>query len=301
MDPMESIKQGYFQECEELLLVMEEGLIAMAEGQADSETINAVFRAVHSIKGGTGAFGFETLVGFAHKFETVLDLIRSERLAADGDVVKVLLHAGDVLSDHVAAARGEASVPADGEVVADLQALSGKEEDGADESGDVAGLDFTPAQIVFADLDEPPPAVPVTQAQGWRIRFYPHASLYAKANEPILLLRALASLYDMLVATADMDLCCRALVKVHARAAKLAAPGMSEIPEEEADRLLSELRYATTFVCDQSSPCLSNCAGVRCRGRNTRFEASPDELRHGRTRRAPCFPSRLTRNADWRR
>ena len=47
MDPMEAIKQTYFQECEELLAAMEEGLLAIETGEADSEVINAVFRAVH--------------------------------------------------------------------------------------------------------------------------------------------------------------------------------------------------------------------------------------------------------------
>ena len=105
MDPMEAIRQTYFQECEELLLAMEEGLISMESGDADGETINAVFRAVHSIKGGGGAFGFEALVSFSHKFETVLDHVRSGKLEADAQVVKVLLRAGDILADHVAAAR----------------------------------------------------------------------------------------------------------------------------------------------------------------------------------------------------
>ena len=94
MDPMESIKQTYFQECEELLYAMEEGLIAMENGEADDEIINAVFRAVHSIKGGGGAFGFDSMVSFAHVFETVLDKIRSAELSPDHEVVKVLLRAG---------------------------------------------------------------------------------------------------------------------------------------------------------------------------------------------------------------
>ncbi|MHB8284921.1 MAG: Hpt domain-containing protein, partial [Caulobacteraceae bacterium] len=56
MDPMEEIKQTFFQECEEQLAELEAGLLAMEEGQTDSETVNAVFRAVHSVKGGAGAF-----------------------------------------------------------------------------------------------------------------------------------------------------------------------------------------------------------------------------------------------------
>jgi two-component system chemotaxis sensor kinase CheA len=105
MDPMESIRQVYFQECEELLLAMEEGLSEMEAGEADPETINAVFRAVHSIKGSGGAFGYEALVTFAHKFESVLDDLRSGRVEPRPDLMKVLLRAGDILADHVAAVR----------------------------------------------------------------------------------------------------------------------------------------------------------------------------------------------------
>jgi two-component system chemotaxis sensor kinase CheA len=185
MDQMESIKQGYFQECEELLLSMEEGLIAMESGAADSETINAVFRAVHSIKGGGGAFGLDELVAFAHSFETVLDHIRSGTLHADGDVIKVFLRAGDVLADHVNAARSGNRLPEDhdAEIIADLKALSGDTEEGAEEDL-FAELGFAKIQI-----DESPEAT-----SGWHIRFVPAKALYGKANEPLNLLRELGRL-----------------------------------------------------------------------------------------------------------
>jgi two-component system chemotaxis sensor kinase CheA len=190
MDPMESIKQGFFQECEELLLATEEGLIAMESGEADSEMINAVFRAVHSIKGGAGAFGFDGLVAFAHKFETVLDLIRSGELAPAPDVVKVLLRAGDTLADHVGAARGNRAAPEDGDVVEDLQGLSGAPADqGGEEEDDFASFGFAPAVFDFDDEPAPSP--------GWKIVFTPRAELYAKANDPILILRELATLGEM--------------------------------------------------------------------------------------------------------
>ena len=78
MDPMEEIRETFFIECEELLETLEAGLMQMEEGSEDGETVNAVFRAVHSIKGGAGAFGLDHLVNFAHKFENVLDLVRSQ-------------------------------------------------------------------------------------------------------------------------------------------------------------------------------------------------------------------------------
>jgi two-component system chemotaxis sensor kinase CheA len=201
MDPMEAIKQTYFQECDELLLAMEEGLIAMENGEADSETINAVFRAVHSIKGGGGAFGCEILVGFSHVFETAMDLVRSGKLDPTPDVVKVLLRAGDKLSDHVAAARNGSGTVDDGEVKEELGRLTGEEAEdtGAPAPADFEGLAFAPIMIDIGDEEPVAPACPV-----WHVRFAPHAALYAKANEPYLLVRELGMLGPIEV-TADLS------------------------------------------------------------------------------------------------
>jgi two-component system chemotaxis sensor kinase CheA len=59
---MNEIKEIFFQECEEQLAELETGLLALNDGDTDPETVNAVFRAVHSIKGGAGAFGLDDLV-----------------------------------------------------------------------------------------------------------------------------------------------------------------------------------------------------------------------------------------------
>lgn len=198
MDPMESIKQTYFQECEELLFAMEEGLLAMENEEADDEVINAVFRAVHSIKGGGGAFGFERLVAFSHIFETVLDKVRSGNLAPDQEVVKCLLRAGDVLADHVNAAQaGEALAEGhDLEIMQDLEALSGeKVEEASAEEPDAMG--FAPMRFDFDDEDIGDGDASGGADKGWAIRFAPRASLYTKANEPFLIIRELASLGEI--------------------------------------------------------------------------------------------------------
>ena len=98
-DPFEAIKVTFFQECDELLADLETGLLAIEAGDADGETINAVFRAVHSVKGGAGAFGLDDLVRFAHVFETLLDEIRSGRKPCDDPTVKTLLRAADLLAE----------------------------------------------------------------------------------------------------------------------------------------------------------------------------------------------------------
>src|SRR6478752_10321102 len=101
MDPMAEIRLTFFQECEEQLAALENGLLSMQQGEADSETVNAVFRAVHSIKGGAGAFKLNALVSFAHVFETALDKVRSGKLVPDADAMKLFLRAADALADLV--------------------------------------------------------------------------------------------------------------------------------------------------------------------------------------------------------
>ncbi|MBW3097394.1 chemotaxis protein CheA [Pseudohoeflea coraliihabitans] len=110
---MNEIKEIFFQECEEQLAELESGLLALNDGETDPETVNAVFRAVHSIKGGAGAFGLDDLVSFAHVFETTLDGVRSSQLEATPEVLKVMLRSADVLADLTAAAREGGSVDAD--------------------------------------------------------------------------------------------------------------------------------------------------------------------------------------------
>src|SRR5215510_319099 len=111
MASLDQLKQTFFDECTELLQDIETGLTEMREGGGSDDTVNAVFRAVHSVKGGAGIFGFEALVEFAHVFETVLDAVRRGSLPATADVTDVLLTSSDVLSDLVTMSRGGETIP----------------------------------------------------------------------------------------------------------------------------------------------------------------------------------------------
>src|SRR5664279_4723466 len=112
MSSMDDLKKTFFDECDEALQQIEVGLTDIREGNSSDDTINAVFRAVHSVKGGAGIFGFEALVGFAHVCETLLDALRRGSLTATSDIVDVLLTASDVLSDLVQMSRsGDAIAP----------------------------------------------------------------------------------------------------------------------------------------------------------------------------------------------
>ncbi|MEL6126882.1 MAG: Hpt domain-containing protein, partial [Pseudomonadota bacterium] len=73
MEEEDDFKSLFFTECDELLTDLREHLDTLADGAGDAETVNAAFRAVHSVKGGAAAFGFNDLIHFAHAFETVMD------------------------------------------------------------------------------------------------------------------------------------------------------------------------------------------------------------------------------------
>ncbi len=214
---MNEIKEIFFQECEEQLAELESGLLKMNDGDRDPETVNAVFRAVHSIKGGAGAFGLDDLVAFAHVFETTLDCVRSNKLEPTQDVLKVMLKAADVLADLTNAARDGGSVDQARSrgLVKELEALA---------NGDL------PAPTAAAAVEAAPkPAMPVpTDESGFQpipfsfdddfgadepadggvpeyeVNFKPRSDLYAKGNDATLLLRDLARLGEMNI-FCDMD------------------------------------------------------------------------------------------------
>jgi two-component system chemotaxis sensor kinase CheA len=204
MDAMAAIKQTFFQECEEQLVELEAGLLAMDEGHADSETVNAVFRSVHSIKGGAGAFKLSDLVQFSHAFETSLDRIRSGRLAASPDVMKVMLRAADVLADLVRAARDGIETPeaAWKSIAAELNAVCDAECHGPDTApgtdDGMGELDFQPVALCLPDFEGGSEGA-ADDRREYCIRFKPRPELYGKANDPILILRELARLGEATV------------------------------------------------------------------------------------------------------
>lgn len=118
----DEIQNIFFQECEEGLANMEACFSLCRDGVQDDETINTIFRAVHSIKGGAGAFGFEQLRSFAHHYETLLDKLRNGVLTLTPDLLSTLMAAFDMLSDHVAAASGERDMPDDSGIMDRLTA-----------------------------------------------------------------------------------------------------------------------------------------------------------------------------------
>ncbi|GGL69737.1 chemotaxis protein CheA [Wenxinia marina] len=196
----DSLRDMFFAECEDLLEALSEGLAAMSDGTHDAETVNAIFRAVHSIKGAAGAFALEDIVSFAHQYETVLDLIRSGQLDPDAEVMRAILRSSDVLADLVDAAQNDRTDRPD--AMAPLLEQLTRLADAA--PAPIATQPPEP-EAVFAPMAAMPLTLaPIVGAESrFRIRFRPERALFDNGHDPLRLLRALSALGEL---TVDCDL-----------------------------------------------------------------------------------------------
>ncbi|TXT31599.1 MAG: two-component system chemotaxis family sensor kinase CheA [Rhodocyclaceae bacterium] len=123
---MSQFYQVFFEESAEHLAAMEGLLLELDIENPDSEQLNAIFRAAHSIKGSAGTFGFTDLAETTHILENLLDRIRKQELGLRADMVDAFLESGDLLREMLEAhqGRGEVDPNAVASICARLRQLS---------------------------------------------------------------------------------------------------------------------------------------------------------------------------------
>jgi two-component system chemotaxis sensor kinase CheA len=202
---MEEILKVFFEESFECLDAMESGLLTL-DATADRETINTIFRAAHSIKGGAGTFGFMEIAQFTHSVETLLDEMRNGVRAVSPDAVQVLLQSVDVIREMTQSAQAKQPI-----VTVGADALSGELARILAQKGPVAappgpvaappGPVAAPAPAAAAGTPAPvaaksPPQAAITVAltsiSGWRIQFVPEPTLFQTCNDPLRIFAELA-------------------------------------------------------------------------------------------------------------
>jgi len=172
----------FYEESFEGLDTMETELLALTPGEADEESINTIFRAAHSIKGGSGTFGLTVVSDFTHVLETLLDEMRDGRREVTQPAVDLMLASVDVLRDMLSALRdgNEIDAPRVADVHGQLEALLKGAEAGAGEGETVLE------------------AAPVEQEQAgssrWTIEFKPFSHLFKSGNDPVRIMMELADL-----------------------------------------------------------------------------------------------------------
>ncbi|NDW21976.1 chemotaxis protein CheA [Alteromonas hispanica] len=137
----------FFEESEEHLQDMEQLLMTLDVDSPDQEQLNSIFRAAHSIKGGSGIFNFDALMNLTHVMENLLDKARNQEIEVTSDIVDIFLQTLDVLRDTLTAYKESTDLPQD-EIDASIVVLeealanaSGKASSGASDSAqaNVAG------------------------------------------------------------------------------------------------------------------------------------------------------------------
>ncbi|WAJ69940.1 chemotaxis protein CheA [Catenovulum adriaticum] len=173
----------FFEESFEGLDIMESELLELQPGEPDNETINTIFRAAHSIKGGSGTFGFNSVADFTHVVETLLDQIRDGQRQLTQQYIDLLLQSVDCLRDILSALRAEEEP--DTEQAQLLKA----------EFNLILAADAS--QIIDATPSEP--NLGGNLSIGWVISFKPGLDILKTGNEPLYLLQELAELGELTV------------------------------------------------------------------------------------------------------
>lgn len=93
--------QTFFDEADELLADMEQHLLGLDPQAPDSEQLNAIFRAAHSIKGGAGTFGFTVLQETTHILENILDGARRSEMQLSTDIINLFLETKDIMQEQL--------------------------------------------------------------------------------------------------------------------------------------------------------------------------------------------------------
>ena len=174
----------FFEESFEGLEIMETGLLNLDLGAADLDTVNDIFRAAHSIKGGSGTFGFSRLSEFTHVLETLLDEIREGKREVTRVAVEALLQSVDCLREMLHATKADEPFdePRVKSVHDQLESIMGQ----------TGGEESSQPSTGNSVIQDPKQASSV-----WLVNFHPHASMLRGGNDPIRLLRELGELADL--------------------------------------------------------------------------------------------------------
>ena len=103
----------FFDESDEHLQDMEQLLMTLDVDNPDPEELNSIFRAAHSIKGGSGIFGFDALMNLTHVMENLLDKARNQEIQVTAAIVDIFLQTLDVLKDTLSVYKEQAEPPQD--------------------------------------------------------------------------------------------------------------------------------------------------------------------------------------------
>ena len=195
---MDEVLPTFIAESAEVLRDLESGLLVCTQGQADAETINLIFRAVHTLKGSAGLFGLDGIVAFVHGAETTLDQVRQGHVPMDPVLVSVLLRCKDHIEFLLESVGAGPDSPAydptytgGAELSAALHELAGGV------AGVKAAAGASSAVAVAAPVTTDSPNFGRTEPNHWHISMRFGPDVLTAGMDPISFLRYLGSFGEM--------------------------------------------------------------------------------------------------------
>ncbi|MDH5446343.1 MAG: chemotaxis protein CheW [Gammaproteobacteria bacterium] len=178
----------FYEESFEGLEIMESELLNLDVGAADAETINTIFRAAHSIKGGSGTFGLNAVASFTHVMETLLDEMRDGKRDVTQEGVEILLSSVDVLREMLQSLRDDLPLNHDAISVAQEQLdnlLNGSANNEREQVNTVT------------DSYEQGTGSNISETGCWKIYFNPNRDMYKTGNDAVRIIRELEELGEI--------------------------------------------------------------------------------------------------------
>jgi two-component system chemotaxis sensor kinase CheA len=184
-------KDTFFQEAAEHVNNMEASLLGLGDAPADPEILNSIFRGAHSIKGGSGTFGFDDVMRFTHRLEELLDRMREGKCEATPARIHLLLRACDMLRTLLAAAESGSIAPPEAATLLEDLAVAQRQ-----------GEFVAEAPVHMRSWD---PKIKFGGRTAYSIRFIPSPDIFREGMDPLLVLRELDALGTVEEVTADLS------------------------------------------------------------------------------------------------
>ncbi len=200
---IEKFKEAFREEATELLNNLESTLLELESNPTDFDTISAVFRTMHTIKGSSSMFGFDDISRFTHEVESIMDMLREGVFIADRKLIDLTLGARDLISAMLNGSSDELKAQA-AEMVEGFKAHAAKRtsEKEAVRSEELKDSDILPPSS--ASVSEKTLSAEQTETDSealpketYRIRFIPSPDVFMNGTRPLLLLDELHSLGDL--------------------------------------------------------------------------------------------------------
>ncbi len=167
--------QAFKEEASELLVELEKSLLELEESPNDSELIATTFRALHTIKGSAGMFGFDNIASFMHEIESVFDLIRNDKIKLSKKIIDLTLLAMDHISLMLNSDGIKNSVESE-RIVNEFRAIL---------ISDKVELHNVP---ILPSKDEKEKTIINKEVASYKIIFNPHREIFQSGINPLLLI-----------------------------------------------------------------------------------------------------------------